>query len=115
MKVLYKNKKIKELCTNEVKTRKQYGIDITNRLIAAINLLEGAANLKDILALKQYKLHALKGGLDGIYSMYLGKTTGYRLLLIPLDENENIIRRNDMSIYTLAVCVEIQEVSKHYE
>ena len=35
-------------------TRKQYGIDITNRLIAAINLLEGAANLKDILALKQY-------------------------------------------------------------
>ena len=115
MKVLYNNKKIKEICTNEVKTRKQYGIDITNRLIAAIYLLEGAANLKDILALKQYKLHALKGGLDGIYSMYLGKTTGYRLLLIPLDESEKVIKSNDMSIYTLAVCVEIQEVSKHYE
>ena len=47
--------------------------------------------------------------------MYLGKTTGYRLLLIPLDENENKIKSNDMSIYTITVCVEIQEVSKHYE
>ena len=93
----------------------QYGIDITNRLIAAINLLEGATNLKDILAFKQYKLHALKGNREGEYSIYLGKTTGFRLILIPLDENEKVITSNDMSIYTISVCVEIVEVSKHYE
>ena len=31
------------------------------------------------------------------------------------EENENKIKSNDMSIYTITVCVEIQEVSKHYE
>ena len=115
MKVLYKNKKIKDICTNEIKAIKEYGKDVANRLNAAINLLEGASNLKDILALKQYNLHLLKGNYHGVYSMYLGKTTGYRLLIIPLDENENKIKSNDMSIYTITVCVEIQEVSKHYE
>jgi hypothetical protein len=38
-----------------------------------------------------------------------------RRLLAPLDENEKRIVCNDMSIYTKAVCVEIEEVSKHYE
>ena len=47
--------------------------------------------------------------------MYLGKMTGFRLILIPLDENEKKIECSDMSIYTISVCVEIEEVSKHYE
>ena len=47
--------------------------------------------------------------------MYLGKTTGFRLIIIPLDENENEIVCNDLSIYTSTICVKIWEVSKHYE
>ena len=53
--------------------------------------------------------------MKGIFSMYLGKTTGYRLLLYPLDEEENIVISNESDFYTIAVCVEIIEVSKHYE
>lgn len=47
--------------------------------------------------------------------MYLGRKTGFRLLLIPLDENEKIVKAKEMSLYITTVCVEILEVSKHYE
>ena len=115
MKLLYKNKKIEKLCTDEKKSIKELGTDVSNRLLKTINLLKSATNLKDILVFPQYKLHKLIGDKDEIYSIYLGKTTGYRLLLIPLYENEIPIKSNDMSIYTMTVCIEIIEVSKHYE
>lgn len=115
MKIFYKNKKVEKLCTNEKSAIKEYGAQVADKLIAAINILESAQNLKDILSLPQYHLHILKGNLAGIFSMYLGKTTGYRLLLIPLDDSKNKIQSNEQLIYSKAVCVEIQEVSKHYE
>lgn len=115
MKILYKNSKVEELCNNEKKAVRKYGEEVTRKLFAAVNLLRNAENLKDVLAFKQYNLHALKGELSGKYSMYLGKMTGFRLILIPLDENEKKIECSDMSIYTISVCVEIEEVSKHYE
>ena len=115
MKLLYKNNKVKTLCTNEKKAIKELGLDIANKLFKAIYVLESALNLKDILSLPQYNLHVLRGDKNGIYSMYLGKNTGYRLLLIPLDVDDNPVISVDMSIYMLTVCVEIIEVSKHYE
>lgn len=115
MKILYKTSQVEKLCNDEKKAIRELGIDVANRLFAALNALESANNLYDILVLPQYNLHILKGKLEGLYSMYLGKTTGYRLILTSLDENENAIKCNDMSIYTISVCVEIKEVSKHYE
>lgn len=115
MKILYKNSKIEKLCTNEKEAVKKIGSEVANKLFAVLNLLKASKNLKDILVLPQYKLHALKGNREGEYSIYLGKNTGFRLIIIPLDENEKIITSNDMSIYTISVCVEIVEVSKHYE
>lgn len=115
MKVLYKTKKVEKLCTNEKHAIKELGKTVADKLLAAINILEVSENLKDILDFSIYHLHALRGNLEGIFSMYLGKKTGYRLLLTPLDENMQVIDREDMSFYTTAVCVEIVEVSKHYE
>ena len=115
MKVLYKDSKVKKICTDEKLAIKKLGKDVATRLFAAINLLLNAKNLKDILVFPQYKLHLLKGNYKGVYSMYLGKTTGFRLLLIPLDKDEKVVETEDMSVYTITVCVEIMEVSKHYE
>lgn len=115
MKILYKNSKIEKICTNEKVAIRKVGYEVANKLYAVLNLLNASKNLKDILALPQYNLHALKGNYEGKYSIYLGKTTGFRLILIPLDENEKVITNHDMSIYTISVCIEIVEVSKHYE
>ena len=114
MKILYKNKKVEKVCTDEKEARKQFGQEVANKLGNVIYLLHSSNNLKDLLLFPQYHLHMLKGNLEGIFSVYLGKTTGYRLLLIPLDENEKLVKSDDMSIYTKTVCVEIEEVSKHY-
>ncbi len=114
MKVLYKSKKIEKLCNDERKLISEYGKEVATKLIAVINLLESAYNLKDILAFTQYRLHLLKGKYDGLFSMRLGSTTGFRLIIMPLDENENIVK-NSTNVYTITVNVEIVEVSKHYE
>ena len=57
MKVLYKDSKVKKICTDEKLAIKKLGKDIATRLFAAINLLLNAKNLKDILVFPQYKLH----------------------------------------------------------
>ena len=115
MKILYRNSKIEKLCTDYQKAKKKLGVIVANKLFAVVKFLISSVNLKDILVLPQYHLHKLSGNYEGIYSIYLGKQTGFRLLIIPLNENEQIIQVKDMSIYTLAVCLEIREVSKHYE
>lgn len=115
MKILYRNSKIKKLCTDEKFAIRNIGFEVTNKLFSVLNLIEASKNLKDILVLPQYKLHSLKGNRNDQYSIYLGKKTGFRLILIPLDENENVINSNDMNLYVMAVCVELLEVSKHYE
>ena len=115
MKILYKNSKVEKIFTNEKEAIKKVGHEVAVKLFAVLNLLKASRNLKDILVLPQYKLHALKGERKGEYSIYFGKSTGFRLILIPLDENQKLISSNDMSIYTISVCVEIVEVSKHYE
>jgi proteic killer suppression protein len=104
-----------KLCNDEKKAKKELGKDVANKLMLVINIIEDSICLRDILMMPQYKLHSLEGDLKWLYSIYLGKTSGYRLLITPLDENEKRIVCNDMSIYTKAVCVEIEEVSKHYE
>ena len=115
MTIIYRNKKIEKVCKNIKEAIKKYGNEVTKKLYATLNIIEASKNLKDLLGFPQYNLHALKGDLDGIYSIYLGKKSGYRLLIIPLDENKKHIVCNDMSIYVVAVCVEILEISKHYE
>ena len=115
MELHYKNKQTEKICTDEKKAIKSFGKEVANKLLAVIILLECSLNLKDVLAFKQYNLHPLKGNLKGFHSIYLGKTTGYRLLLMPLDENKQPIKNTDTNIYASAVCVKIEGVTKHYE
>ena len=83
-------------------------------------MLRSNASLRSIITsvIEDYKSvfsFEKAGNYKGVYSMYLGKITGFRLLLIPLDKDEKVVETEDMSVYTITVCVEIMEVSKHYE
>ncbi len=112
---MYRDSKIEKLCCDEKCAIRKYGEKVATRLINVIRFMKDSSNLNDLLALKQYHLHQLKGDRYGEYSIYLGKTTGFRLIIIPLDENEKIIPPNDINIYAKSVCVKIEEISKHYE
>lgn len=115
MEILYKNNKVEKLCTDYKIAKKELGLEVSEKLFAAINMIESATNLKDIRQYRPFNLHKLTGDLDGIYSIYLGKKTGYRLEIIPLDKDKNVIVSEDMSIYIVCVCVKIERVSNHYE
>lgn len=117
MEIQYKNDKLKIICNNlKVATRK-YGIDIAKALHKLINILEKAENLKDIAVLPQYRLHQLKGNRKDQYSVVILKSSKLRLILYPLDGDNNIMKSlNDENLMLIkCIKIKIEEVSEHYE
>lgn len=78
--------------------------------------MENAKNLKDIAVMRPYRLEKLKGEREGEYSLRLGNSTGYRLIIVPLDHNGQPWKENDINkICQQTQTVRIMEVSNHYE
>ena len=117
MKITYKNKKVHRLCTDIVESKKRLGPDVGLALIKLSILLENAENLKDISRFPQYRMHQLKGNRKNQYSITILKSSKYRLILYPLDEDESVLESldNEMLMLVKCVCIKIEEVSEHYE
>ena len=115
MKIVYKDKKIERLCNDEEYANKYIGKDVTIKLMKVIYLLRSVSSLSDIYVYKSLNLHKLKGDLKDLYSIYLGKNTGYRLLIKPMNDELEIIVIKDTKEFKEVKNIEIVEVSKHYE
>jgi len=79
------------------------------------NAFKSATSLQDIVSYVPFHFHQLKGDRKHEWSIYVGNT-GYRVTLIPCDDEENEIISGDI----LAQCkmikiVKVTEVSNHYE
>ena len=117
MNVVYKNKKTEKECNNINEAMRKYGNELGKALLKLINLLENADNLKDISMMPQYRLHKLKGNRIDQYSITILKSSKYRLIIYPLDENNNIMysRDNENLMFISCIKIQIEEVSEHYE
>ena len=115
MKIVYKDKKIDRLCNDEEYANKYIGKDVTIKLKKVIYLLRRVSSLSDIYVYKSLNLHKLKGDLKDLYSIYLGKNTGYRLIIKPMNDELEIIVIKDTKEFKEVKNIEIVEVSKHYE
>lgn len=117
MTLLYKTKKLKKECNLLSEAIKKYGSELGKALLKLINLLENADNLKDISMMPQYRLHKLKGNRIDQYSITILKCSKYRLIIYPLDENNNIMysRDNENLMFISCIKIQIEEVSEHYE
>jgi len=116
MEVMYKNHKLNELCHDYRKAQKEFGKTAAEKLMSLINLLESAENLQDIDAMRIYHLHPLQGNRKGEFALDLGRKLGYRLIIIPLDENSKEWEEKEVSIiYKATRIVLVWEVSNHYE
>ena len=72
--------------------------------------------LQDINALQIYNLHPLHGNREGQYALDLGRRLGYRLVIIPLDEDGKEYETTDVNIvYKATKVVLVWEVTNHYE
>lgn len=113
MKILYKNKKIEKLCSDKKVAIRELGLKVASKLFQALFILKEAHSLNEIFAIKTFNLHPLNGELKGKYSLYLGKMTGFRLILVLLNQEEN--KKYDENTIEYINVIMIEEVSNHYE
>ena len=115
MKILYKNETAKkQFCSNYKKTWR-YPEQVKKKLEAAENFIDNSNSLLDIVNYPPFRFERLKGQRKYEWSIRLGNT-GYRVTMIPCDDDGNEIIEGDI----IAKCkmikiVKVTEVSNHYE
>lgn len=123
MELTYSSEKVKTQCTSVKAANKLFGGDtaLTRSLLARINALERAENIKDIIVQPTFRFHGLKNkkgrNLEGYFAIDVKSIRdSWRIILQPLNEDKepynpcNIDEiSNDVKIVAIA------EVSKHYE
>lgn len=83
MEVSFRTTKIKKLCENSKKLKKEYGAIQSEKIISRINDLEAAKSLYDIYKLPYMRLHKLEGKLRGLCSIDIKHP--YRIYIKPLN------------------------------
>ena len=115
MNILYKNKFAEKQFCSRYKKKWKYPEQVRKKLEAAENYMINADSLIDVANYPPFHFERLRGNRKDEWSIRLGNT-GYRVTMIPCDENENEILEGDI----LANCkmikiVKVTEVSNHYE
>lgn len=115
MNIIYKNETVKKQFCSEYKKRWKYPEQVKTKLIAAENFISNANSLIDVASYPPFRFEHLKGNRKDEWSIRLGNT-GYRVTMVPCDDEENEITEGDI----LAQCktikiVKVTEVSNHYE
>ena len=119
MKITYANRKTEKQCTSMKEALKLFGGNkkLATSLLARIEYIENAKAIKDIIVIPPFRFHNLKGKWDGYFAIDVKNVNDkWRIILRPLDKNGNIFRPcNIDEIASVAVNIEIKEVSPHYE
>lgn len=115
MKIIYNNKNTEKAFSSSYRKKWKYPAMVEKKLMQAENFIKNAGTLQDIVKYTPLRFHKLVGKRKGEWSIYLGNT-GYRVTMIPCDENEKEILEGDIiSQCKYIKVVEITEVSNHYE
>ena len=115
MQILYKNKTAEKQFSSKYKKNWKYPEQVKRKLEAAENFIKSSSSLLDIVNYPPFNFHGLHGDRKGEWSIYLGNT-GYRVTMIPCDDNGNEIIDGDiMAKCRMIKIVCITEVSNHYE
>lgn len=117
IKIEYHDKTVKKICTDFKKAKRQLPLNVAEKLYALLEFIESSESLWDVFQMYQFHLHPLKGELDGKYAIdIVGRRSGYRLIIIPLDQDGKDICVKDKNIvYKMTRITVIWEVSNHYE
>lgn len=116
IKIKYDNKTLQRQCTNYHLAKKDFGVQIAEKLFSLIEFIDSASNLNDVAVIPTYHLHPLRGKRNGEFSLDLGRRIGWRLIVIPLNDEGNKWDINDISIiYKSTSVILVLEVSNHYE
>lgn len=116
MQINYDNNEIKQICKNKKYALKHINERVYKDLQFVLNFIENSESLIDVINYPSFHFHDLKGvnNVDE-WSIYI-KKTGYRLILKPQDENNNIIKKGDVIANSKSITIVlVTEVNNHYE
>jgi proteic killer suppression protein len=116
MNIIYNNAKVKGYCTNMKKAQKAFNSQVALKLHAAVNQIEAAPSIRDVVNFPPYHFHLLKGDRKGYYAIDLGRKLGYRLIVRPkkgekFASSEEVFGADALTI----VDIQFEEVTNHYE
>lgn len=114
MKILYKNKKLEKVCSSLKEMKKKFDINVAEKLNNTLVFIDSANDMNDLYLKPSFNLHPLKGDREGQFSIYIGKTFGYRIIFVPLDEKEKELKNIDILEYKKIKIIKIEGVSNHY-
>ena len=95
MTILYKNKTAKEQFCSAYKKKWRYPDQVKKKLEAAETFIINADSLLDVANYPPFHFERLKGNRKHEWSIRLGNT-GYRVTMIPCDDNGNEIVDGDI-------------------
>ena len=72
MKIEYKTRSLEKVCTNLKEAKKKYSGKIPEKLLAAINYIQAANNLLDVVNYPPFHFHDLQGERKGQYAIDIG-------------------------------------------
>ena len=115
MQILYKNDAARKQFCSENKKKWRYPEQVKKKLEATENFILNAESLMDIVNYFPFHFERLKGRRKDEWSIRLGNT-GYRVTIIPCDNDENEITEGDiLTRCKMIKIVKVTEVSNHYE
>ena len=98
------------------KAQKAFSILVAERLHAAVNQIQAAPDIRDVINYPPHNFHLLKGDQKGRYAIDLGRKLGFRLIVRPKKGNkfassEEVFGADAITI----VDIQFEEVTNHYE
>ncbi len=122
MELEYSSEKVRLQCTSVKAANKLFGGDavLARSLLARINALEKAENIKDIIVQPAFHFHKLENksgrNLEGYFAIDVkSRKEPWRIILQPLDEEKDpYVPCKIDEIAGKIKIVEIAEVSRHY-
>ena len=119
MLIKYGNASVERLCTTE-KAAKKFFNDMRyfEDLQGVINLIDRSPVLSDLIVFPQLHFHPTDFYIKNSFGLDIsGRKSMYRLIVVPLDDSENIVVKDDkfFSKCKQIRILRIEEVSKHYE
>lgn len=115
MQILFKNESARKQFSSEYRKKWRYPEQVKVKLLAAENYILRADSLMDIVAYPPYHFEHLRGDRNKEWSIRLGNT-GYRVTLVPCDDNGEELVGGDILAKSRTIrVIEVTEVSNHYE
>lgn len=90
MEICFKDKKLRKICEDHRKLKKEYGVIQAKKITQRLNELQAAKSFYDISRLAQPRLHNLSGQRREQFAVDIKDP--YRLILLPLDGNKEDLK-----------------------